>query len=107
MGLAFIAIGAFITSSPEIAQANNPPPPWFGAIFAALGALLLVSLEAVAVLSFLTGRFLSRRQHHTFCVVMSALNCMCMPLGTALGVFTLLVLQRPSVKSLFEASTAS
>ncbi len=61
----------------------------------------MVTFEAVAALSYLTGRFLSRRQHHTFCVVISALNCMYMPLGTALGVFTILVLQRPSVRTLF------
>ena len=99
VGLAFIGVGAFIASSPQIAQANNPPPPWFGAIFAGLGACLVVTVEAAAVLSFLTGRFLSRRQHRTFCVVISALNCMSLPLGTALGVFALVVLQCPSVKA--------
>jgi hypothetical protein len=101
VGLAFIGMGIFITASPQIAHTNNPPPPWFGAIFAGLGALVMVTFEAVAALSYLTGRFLSRRQHHTFCVVISALNCMYMPLGTALGVFTILVLQRPSVRTLF------
>ena len=101
MGLAFIGVGAFIASSPQIAQTNNPPPPWFGAIFAGIGALVFVSVEGMAALSFLTGRFLSKRQHRTFCVVISALNCMSLPFGTALGVFTLVVLQRPSVKALF------
>ena len=101
VGLAFMGIGAFIASSPQIAQANNPPPPWFGAIFAGLGALVFVSVEGMAALSFFTGQFLSRRQRHTFCVVISVLNCLSLPLGTALGVFSILVLQRPSVKALF------
>ena len=101
MGLAFIGVGTFIASSPQIAQTNNPPPPWFGAIFAGLGALVFVSVEGMAALSFFTGRFLARRQHRTFCVVISALNCMSLPLGTALGVFTIIVLQRRSVKTLF------
>jgi hypothetical protein len=101
MGLAFIGVGIFIASSPQIAQTNNPPPAWFGAVFAGIGALVFVSVEGMAALSFFTGRFLSRRQHHTFCVVISALNCMSLPLGTALGVFGILVLQRPSVKALF------
>jgi len=106
-GLAFMGVGAFIVSSPQFVQANNPPPPWFGAIFAGMGALVFVAVEGMAALSFFTGRFLSRRQHHTFCVVISALNCMSLPLGTALGVFTILVLQRPSVKALFtESGTA-
>ena len=101
MGLAFIGLATFIASSPQIAQSNNPPPPWFGAIFAGLGALVFVSIEGMAALSFFTGRFLARRQHRTFCVVISALNCISLPLGTALGVFTIIVLQRRSVKTLF------
>jgi hypothetical protein len=104
VGLAFIGMGAFLVSSPQVAQSNNPPPPWFGTIFAGIGALVLVAFEAMAVLSLLTARFLSRRQHFTFCVVISVLTCMCMPLGTALGVFTILVLQRPSVKAVFTGS---
>lgn len=104
IGLAFIGVGAFLASSTQLAQTNNPPPPWFGAIFAGIGALVLVAVEGMAALSFFTGRFLSRRQHHTFCVVISAVNCMSLPFGTALGVFSILVLQRPSVKALFRGS---
>ncbi len=107
IGLAFMGLGIFFVSSPQIAQSNNPPPPWFGAIFAGMGALVFVTVEAMAALSFFTGRFLSRRQHHTFCVVISALNCMSLPLGTALGVFGILILQRPSVKALFAGSGLS
>jgi hypothetical protein len=107
VGLAFIGVGAFIASSPQIAQTNNPPPPWFGAIFAGIGALVFVAVEGMAALSFFTGRFLSRRQHHTFCVVISALNCLSLPLGTALGVFSILVLQRSSVKALFASTEPS
>lgn len=101
IGLAFMGMGAFLVSSPQIAQANNPPPPWFGAIFAGIGALVFVGVEGMAALSFFTGRFLANREHHTFCIVISAINCMSLPLGTALGVFGILVLQRPSVKALF------
>ncbi len=107
IGLAFIGVGAFLASNPRIAQASNPPPPWFGAVFAGLGALLFVTVEGMAALSFLTGRFLDRRRHHTFCVVISALSCMSLPFGTALGVFSILVLQRPSVKALFAGNLPS
>ena len=107
IGIALIGVGAFFAASPQIAQSNNPPPPWFGAVFAGLGALVFVAVEGVAALSFFTGRFLSRRQHHTFCVVISALNCMSLPLGTALGIFSILVLQRASVKALFANSGSS
>ena len=102
-----MGVGAFFASSPQLTQSSEPPPPWFGAIFAGMGALIFVSVEGMAALSFFTGRFLARRQHHTFCVVISALNCMSLPFGTALGVFGILVLQRSSVKALFAGNGSS
>jgi hypothetical protein len=56
---------------------------------------------------FLAGRYLARRQHYTFCLVMAAILCMIMPLGTVLGVFSIIVLIRPSVKALFAEQTAN
>jgi hypothetical protein len=35
---------------------------------------------------------------------MAAIACMLMPFGTVLGVFTIIVLMRPSVKELFAAA---
>ena len=35
------------------------------------------------------------------CLVVGALECMMMPFGTVLGVFTLIALTKPSVKALF------
>ena len=107
IGLAFMGVGAILVSSPQLVQVNNPPPPWFGAVFAGMGALVFVAVEGMAALSFFTGRFLARRQYHTFCVVISVLNCMSLPLGTALGVFSILVLQRSSVKALFSGNEQS
>ena len=54
-----------------------------------------------AILSFLAARFLVRHVHRTFCLVIAFLACLNMPLGTILGVFTIAVLGRDSVKQLF------
>ena len=51
--------------------------------------------------AFLAGRYLSQQRHYTFCLVMAAVACMFMPFGTVLGVFTIIVLVRESVKELF------
>ena len=37
-----------------------------------------------------------------FCTVVSGIACMFMPFGTVLGVFALIVLNRPSVRKRFE-----
>ena len=51
------------------------------------------------------GRHLQQRRRHTFCLVMAAVACMFMPFGTVLGVFSIIVLIRPSVKELFSPGT--
>jgi hypothetical protein len=71
---------------------------WFLIIFAALAILVGFSC-AIAIA--LTGRFLGRRLYYTFCLVMAAVECLFVPIGTVLGVFTILVLQRPTVRAMF------
>lgn len=72
---------------------------WFFVLFAL--AVILGGLTFSFCLA-LAGRFLSKRKHYTYCLVMAALACMCMPFGTVLGVFTIVVLVRPSVRDSFE-----
>jgi len=52
---------------------------------------------------FLTfaGRSLSRRKHYWFAFVVGCIECIFVPFGTILGVFTIIVLSRESVKTLF------
>ena len=54
-----------------------------------------------AVLMIMTGLNLQRRKGHTFCQVVAGLTCLSIPLGTILGVFTFIVLNRPEVKVMF------
>ena len=76
--------------------------PFFaGCFMAGFGGLFLVFAVAYALALFLAARFLAERRRHTFCVVVAAISCAFTPLGTVLGVFSLIVLFRPSVKTLF------
>jgi hypothetical protein len=36
-----------------------------------------------------------------YCLVVAGIECIFMPFGTVLGVFTIIVLMRPSVRNLF------
>lgn len=54
------------------------------------------------VLDFLCGRFLLAKRNRMFCMVVAGVNCLSFPLGTALGVFTFIVLGRDSVRVMFE-----
>jgi hypothetical protein len=51
-----------------------------------------------AVLVLIAGRFIARRKHYQFCFVVACVDCIFMPFETALGVLTILALNRRSVK---------
>ncbi|MEX1024397.1 MAG: hypothetical protein WD226_04900 [Planctomycetota bacterium] len=76
----------------------------FGWFFIAIGGMIVLFTWAVAVAMLLAGRWLSARRNHTFCFVVACVECAFMPLGTILGVLSLLALLRPSVKALFQSS---
>lgn len=84
---------------------GDPPSPFgprlAGCFVAGIGGLFMVAAVGYALALFLAARYLAERRRHTFCVVVAAISCGFSPLGTVLGVFTLIVLFRPSVAALF------
>lgn len=70
-------------------------------VWTAIGGVGALVMLAVAVGAFFAGRFISARRHPTFVLVVAGIECLFFPLGTALGVFTIIVMVRPSVKDLF------
>lgn len=64
------------------------------------GAILFVFWLYGGLIMY-AGRCIGKRKGHTFILVMAVLNFFQVPLGLVLGIFTFIVLLRPSVKSLF------
>ncbi|NYZ63657.1 hypothetical protein [Luteimonas deserti] len=73
-----------------------------GALFVTFAAAMIAAGLAFAGLLAWTGRNLARRRRPLACMIVAGVACAAFPLGTALGVCTLVVLVRPSVKTLFE-----
>jgi hypothetical protein len=97
-----LVLGLFMVLAPEkMGSRNNAPPAFFGWFFIAFAAGFILAGWTFSVLVFFAGRFLARRKAYNFCFAMACVECLFMPFGTVLGVFTLLVLMRPSVKELF------
>ncbi len=71
---------------------------------AVLVVVLLLSAAlslAGAILQFMTAQRLRQRRGRGLCQFTAAITCLSFPLGTALGVFTFIVLGRPSVRAAF------
>ena len=84
---------------------HSTPPDFpgrlFGLFFVVFAGLFILAGWSFAVCVFLAGRYLRQRTHYMYCLVMGGVECMFVPFGTVLGVFTIIVLQRPTVKQLF------
>ena len=83
------------------------PPQVFGLIFTIFPALFVLGGWTLGGFVVAAGRKLKRRRSHTFCFVVAAVECMLMPLGTILGVFTIITLMKEPVKDLFAAAPPS
>lgn len=77
-----------------------------GWLFIAVAVSLIGFGMTLAVLFLMVARRLRQRRGYMFCVVASAVSCLSMPFGTALGVFSLIVLTKAPVKALFDSAPA-
>jgi len=94
-GIAMLA-GAFPAD-----DGGEQVPAFVGWIFVSVATLIIIMGWAFAVMLLLAGRYISKRKNYTFCFIIAAISCLFMPFGTILGVFTIVVLSRPSVKQIF------
>jgi hypothetical protein len=105
LGIIYVIAGAVFVSTPQMFPSHNgqpgPPPALFGGMFIVFRAFFLLLGWVIASLLACAGYFLGQRRHYMFCLVMACVSCIFMPLGTILGVFTIMVLQRPKVRVMF------
>ena len=72
-----------------------------GGIFVAVALVIILAGWTIAGCLIGAGRSIKKRRRHMFCQIVAVISCLWMPLGTILGVFSLMVLNRPSVKAQF------
>ena len=94
---------AIVSGGLQGPKGGQAQPDSIGWLLIGLGSLFILVGWTYAITMILAGRRLAKRRSYTYCMVMAALTCANMPVGTCLGVFTIIVLARPSVKRLFGA----
>ena len=102
VGVIFISAARHGTAKPG----EELPPEFLGWIFAVLGCLLFVIGIVMAICILIAGRSLALRKRYTFSLVIASIECLFVPFGTILGVFTIVALSRESVRALFSKPTA-
>lgn len=98
-----LLMGVLMLSGAFGAENANDEVPLriMGCFFLIFPMLFMISAWTLATLMIITAKKIERRLSYTFCLVVAGIECIFMPFGTVLGVFTIIVLCRPSVKSQF------
>jgi len=86
--------------------AKNPidsefPIQFMGIIIIVWIICLLVAI-ALSIAKIYSSKFLKQRKNRTFSIVISCIECFSFPYGTLLGVLSIIVLNRNSVKNIYQ-----
>ena len=97
-----VIIGLSMVSGKLFEEGNGfAPPAFIGWIFVIIGTVFIVLGLSIAVCMIIAGGKLKRRKNRVFCMVIAGIECIFMPLGTVLGVFTLITLNKESIREIF------
>ncbi len=111
MFLIYVGIGVMMLANPQALagpKAEVPPPAFVGWMFTAIGSLGVLGGWTLGGLTALSGRWMRAQRHFIPILVIAGIDCVfAVPFGTALGVFTFIVLLRPQVRALFEGAPAA
>src|SRR5262249_53364303 len=95
--------GFFLFAAEHPRQTNQEPPPVFlGWILFVLGAGFFLLGVTMAICILIARPCLSRRKGYYFALVIACIECLFVPFGTILGIFTIVTLSRESVKAAFK-----
>ena len=105
-GLFYAGMGLFMLALALTQKSNSAPPVVAALLFGTMGLLFLAMFIVITICKFRVASCLRQRRGRTFCLIVAALTAIEFPYGTMLGVFTFLVLCRPSVIQQFNAPSS-
>ena len=80
---------------------KDAPPRFLGLFFIVFPGIMMLCGWILAICIFIAGTKLAHYKARTYCLVIAGFECMFMPFGTVLGIFTIIILMKDSVKELF------
>jgi len=104
MPLIHMTVGLFILIGEEsfmFEEGEDFPSQIMGWMFFLIGLLCFLVGQVSSILIIVSGRFIKKRKKRIFSFFMACVACLGAPLGTILGVFTIIVLSRDSVKRIY------
>jgi hypothetical protein len=104
-GLGFGLLYIVLASVGTMEVSGNVTPETARQVFVVLGIVAIVLCSIYGIVVILAGSKLRKQRGYRFCFFVSILDLFSFP-GILLGIFTLIVLMRPTVKELFKGHGA-
>jgi hypothetical protein len=105
LGAMFVLLWVFIGGAMMVGSATGGSDAageaGAGVFMVVIAIALLVVFGAIAGLHVLAARSLTQRRRHTLLVIVACLTMLSIPIGTALGIWMLVVITKPEVKATF------
>ncbi|MFO7627153.1 MAG: hypothetical protein R6V62_07840 [Candidatus Fermentibacteraceae bacterium] len=99
--LIHLAMGVAMVNG-QFPEGGDAPPQFMGWMFIVLPGLVILVGWTLAAFIIYAGKNLRNRTRHGLCLAMAGIECIFMPFGTVLGIFTLVTLMKEDVRLLFE-----
>ena len=96
----YFLLGLFVIND-SIHESDVFFPFNVGSIFMIIGCVGAFFALVFGILTLLASKYLKEARHYNFILVMAVLNCLTGVLGILLGVFTIIELNKPEVRVLF------
>ena len=100
-GVLWIVIGGAMVVGSATEGADAGTAAGAGIFMIVMAVVILVLCAAIAGLHILAARSLAQRRRHTLLVIVACLTMLSIPIGTALGIWMLIVISKPEVKATF------
>ena len=98
------AISNAVPANPPAVKSNqDAPPKIFFAIFGAVFGTIVLGNLAISALAIYAGRCIQKRARKTLIYIAAVVNCIFIPFGTLLGIFTIIVLGSPEGSAQFQS----
>jgi hypothetical protein len=103
MPILHIVIGLMIIVAPEKMGGNNEElmPEFAGWMFFLMGMAFFIIGQAISIAIIVSGRFISKRKNYMYSFIIACVECLFIPFGTVLGVFSIIVLSKETVKKIY------
>jgi hypothetical protein len=99
--LFLVALGGFMNSDWLAQQAEEAPPEFVGGFLQLLGWVLFGFVEVWGIMNLVSGHGISMLRNRTFSQVTAAFNCLSVPFGLGLGIYTFVVLNDREVAAAY------